>query len=171
MISIFFFTCCLTYYYIEKYIFFIPLCILYLNYVKNTKIEIIKKSIEDEQNTCKLLIYKGINYILTKPNLNSNFDYKSFILHNKYNDYKFFLFIIKIDNVFILIFNEFLLFILFYLKFGFKYIIANQFTSSSPFNNKLNTNTNINKNTNIKKPATIEEKKKNILDLVNKKYS
>ena len=81
------------------------------------------------------------------------FDYNNFILNNNNNNKLLYCFI-KFDNIIIIITNEFLLFILFYMKLCIKYIIANQFT----YNNKINTNTTYN----------IVQRKKNIIDLMSK---
>ena len=127
MISIFTFGFISLYYYIGNYIFIIPFIFSYLNYVKNTKINIIENKINNEKNFIKLIGYKTLNQIL-KPNIKLN--YYNIILNNKYNNNKIFLIFIKFDNIFLLITNEFLLYILFYMKLLFKFLLANQFNNS-----------------------------------------
>lgn len=136
MLSIFLFSTIILYNYIENYIFFIPTILLYLNYVKVNKLN----------------NYKNINnYIETNINYITKFNYKNFVLNNSNN--KLLYIFIKFDNIILVISNEFLLFILYYLKIFVKYLITNQFT--------YNFKTNITQN-------NINERKKNIINLVNK---
>tara|TARA_Y100000768_G_scaffold264848_1_gene202182 strand:- start:813 stop:1229 length:417 start_codon:yes stop_codon:yes gene_type:complete len=136
MLSIFLFSTIILYKYIGNYIFFIPTILLYLNYVKVNKLN----------------NYENINnYIETKINYITKFNYKNFVLNNSNN--KLLYFFIKFDNIILIISNEFLLFILYYLKICVKYLITNQFT--------YNFKTNITQN-------NINERKKNIINLVNK---
>ena len=142
MLSIILFSIVFLYNYIGKYIFFIPSTLLYLNYVKINKL-----------NNFKDPKYLRLNKINDKIMNIMEFDYNNFILNNNNNNKLLYCFI-KFDNIIIIITNEFLLFILFYMKLCIKYIIANQFT----YNNKINTNTTYN----------IVQRKKNIIDLMSK---
>lgn len=142
MLSIILFSIVFLYNYIGKYIFFIPSTLLYLNYVKINKL-----------NNFKDPKYLRLNKINNKIMNIMEFDYNNFILNNNNNNKLLYCFI-KFDNIIIIITNEFLLFILFYMKLCIKYIIANQFT----YNNKINTNTTYN----------IVQRKKNIIDLMSK---
>ena len=144
MLSIFLCTTIFLYNYIGKYIFIIPLTLLYLNYVKINKLNNFKDS--------KYLRLSKINDKIMNI---IKFDYNNFILNN--NNNKLLYCFIKFDNIILIITNEFLLFILFYMKICIKCIITNQFTS----NIKITTNTN----TNI---SDIVQRKKNIINLINK---
>ena len=136
MLSIFLFSTIILYKYIGNYIFFIPTILLYLNYFKVNKLN----------------NYENINnYFENKINYITKFNYKNFVLNNSNN--KLLYFFIKFDNIILIISNEFLLFILYYLKICVKYLITNQFT--------YNFKTNITQN-------NINERKKNIINLENK---
>ena len=141
----------LIYYLIGNYIFYIPISLLYYNYYKNTKLIKLDNYIED-QNTSSVrkLCYKGIKKFYEKTEFKINL-YDKFINCNYENI--FFIYILKIDNFILIIINDFLSFILYYMKQLMKYIISNQVSFLS--NNQVN----------------IESKKKDILNLMAKKYS
>ena len=189
MISIILLTTFIIYYIIGNYIFFIPSFFLYYNYYKNTKLLLLDKDIEEDKSRCKIKskIYKNIKYFFNKTDKKINIyneDKITRILSDDNTKFKnIYIYIIKIDNVILYIINEFLLFILFYMKQLIKFIIANQFSSTTNI---------INKKTNIKieddniddddiddddidddniKDKNIKEKKKNLLELINKKYT
>ena len=140
------------YYFIGNYIVYIPISLLYYNYYKNTKLIKLDDYIED-QNTSSVnkLFCKGIKKFYEKTDFKINL-YDKFINCNYENI--FFIYILKIDNFILIIINDFLLFILYYLKQLMKYIISNQVSILT--NNK---------------PVNVESKKKNILELMAKKYS
>ena len=96
------------YSYIGNYITIIPICLLYINYYLKIKVKI-NNNEEDIKFKKK---YKFLNKFNKKI---ENFNFREFILFNRYNNNKFFIFLIKIDTYFIFIFNNFLFFILFYL--------------------------------------------------------
>lgn len=150
MITIVFFIILSTYYYIGNYLFVIPFTFLYLNYIKNTKINYLDNYIEKNNNYKGIICNKCKNILIKKY----NFCFYEFILNNKFNNNQYFIFIIKIDNFLICIFNDFLLFILFYMKYLTKFIISNQFNLKKKFS-----------------PDNIENKKKNVLNLINNKYN
>ena len=122
------------YYYIGKYLLLIPFTILYFNYIKNTKIVYLNQYIENNKN-CKGLVCKKIKNILS---IDYNFSFNNFILNNRFNKNKFFILIIKFDSIFIYIFNDFLSFILFYMKYLTRFIISNQFNLGKNNNTPIN---------------------------------
>lgn len=136
-----------TYLYIGNYIIFIPLTFLYSNYFINTKYDNLIKYYNLKDN---IIINKFNNNIL-----NNNFSFYDFILNNKYNNTKIFMIIIKVDKIILYILNDFLLFILFYSKLIVKNIISQQFKT----------------NIHYKTETSIKNKKKDLLNLVNKKYN
>lgn len=159
-----------TYYYIGNYIFSIPVFGLYLNYVRCTKLTKLNEYIDNNDNKkSKFLKYCKNN--LSKINLNTNnLSYSNFILYNNYNNNKLFLLIIKLDTVTIFIINDLLLFFLFYIKKLVSFIISNQFSFNPKKNNLNKIQNNNNTKTNILNKDDIDEKKKNLIDLISKKY-
>jgi hypothetical protein len=145
MLSIILFCSIALYNYIGKYIFFIPTTLLYLNYFKVNRL--------DNYNNInnKINIISNNNYIKKNINIIKNFNYKNFILNNSNN--KVLYIFIKFDNIILIITNEFLSFILYYLKKCIKYIISNQFSYST---------------INIQNQSNINERKKKLVNLISK---
>ena len=146
MLSIILFCNYLLYNYIHNYIFLIPLGVLYLNYIKENKLNKFNFNKDNKIN----IIYKKINNKLNNLTLDN---YKKFLINN-YNNKLLYVFI-KLDNIIICVTNEFLLFLLFYLKISFQYIISSQ------INNKFKNNSNSNNNLNNRKHNLINLNNKN----------
>ena len=182
--------------FIGRYIYYLPLLYSIIYYLKSQKLNYIDNKIIYLKNTkdnskcnlelkseLKLKTYKCIKLCLNKININTDIfsskyiDNKIIYFKNKYpqnytiKQYDFkdrlLIYSLKIDNIFVKIINEILLYMLFYIKLATKYFITQQFGSMTGniTNKKLN---NIKHNKNDNNKLSIDDRKKNILEKMKK---